>query len=75
MCKLGQIGVERQYESANKYEADRNFRISCNLCCHRGMCLDCDRCAIAVAHELVIATYDKHDSEAEDDAVEEGDEA
>lgn len=59
MCKFENIGAERQYESASKYEADRNFRISCNICCSRGMHLSCDHCAIAVAHELVVATFEK----------------
>ena len=59
MCKFETIGAEKQYESASKYEANRNFKISCDICCHRGMKLDCDHCAIAVAHSLVIATFEK----------------
>ena len=59
MCKFETIGAERQYESASKYEADRNFKISCNICCHRGMKLDCDHCGIAVAHSLMVATFEK----------------
>ena len=59
MCKFETIGVERQYESASKYEADRNFRISCNICCNRGIHLSCDKCAIEVAHSLMVATFEK----------------
>lgn len=56
MCKFETVGTEKQYESASKYEADRNFRISCNICCSHGMHLECDKCAIEVAHSLVIAS-------------------
>lgn len=60
MCtKFETIGAERQYESASKHEADRNFRISCNICCSRGMAINCDTCAIEVAHSLVVATFNK----------------
>lgn len=57
MCKFETIGVERQYSSVTREDANRNFRISCNICCSRGMHLECDRCAINVAHDLMIATY------------------
>lgn len=59
MTKFEQTGVNRQYESASKYESNRNYRISCSICCMRGMHLDCDKCAISVAHDLVIATFEK----------------
>ena len=59
MNKFENIGVERQYESINKAEADRNFRISCNICCNRGMHLDCDHCAIAVAHEATVIAFEE----------------
>lgn len=65
MCKFETIGTERQYESASKYEADRNFRISCTICCTRGMHICCDKCAIAVAHDLMTATFDKSMKEGE----------
>lgn len=57
MTKFEQIGVERQYQSADKVESDRNFRISCNICCRKGLHIDCDRCAIAVAHEAVQVVF------------------
>ena len=57
MTKFENIGVERQQKSISLYEADRNFNISCTLCCHYNMRIDCDRCAIAVAHEQVIAIF------------------
>lgn len=39
MCKFEQIGVERQYTSVTKEDANRNFRISCTICCNRGITL------------------------------------
>lgn len=59
MTKFESIGVERQYASASKYEADKNMKISCDCCCHKGMRIDCDRCAISFAHSLVVATFEK----------------
>ena len=53
MCKFETIGVQRQYESADKHESDRNFHISCNICCNHGLRIDCSKCAIAVAHEAI----------------------
>lgn len=61
MTKFEQIGVERQYQSADKYESDRNFRISCSICCRKGLHIDCDRCAIAVAHEAVQVVFGEED--------------
>lgn len=59
MNKFENIGVERQYESISKAEANRNFRISCNICSCRGMHLDCDHCAIAVAHEATLFAFEE----------------
>ena len=57
MTKFEQIGVERQYDSVTTYESNRNFSISCNICCRRGLHIECDRCAIAVAHEAVQVSF------------------
>lgn len=43
MTKFENIGVARQYQARNKKEADRAFEFSCNLCCNRGMHLECPR--------------------------------
>jgi hypothetical protein len=58
MTKFEQVGANYQYTANTKEEADRSFRYSCRCCCERGMRIECDRCAIAVAHELVIAAFD-----------------
>jgi hypothetical protein len=43
MTKFESVGVARQYEARNKYEAERAFERSCNMCCTRGMHLECPR--------------------------------
>ena len=58
MTKFEQIGVNYQYDAIDKADANRYFKYSCNCCCQRGMRIECDRCAIAVAHDLVVATFD-----------------
>lgn len=59
MTKFEQIGVNYQYEAESKQQANRSFRYSCDCCCQRGMRIDCDRCAIACAHSLVIAALEQ----------------
>lgn len=58
MTKFEQIGVNYQHEALTKEDANRAFKHSCNCCCQHGMRIDCDRCAIACAHDLVIAAFD-----------------
>lgn len=58
MTKFEQIGVNHQYEAENKQQANRSFRYSCRCCCQRGMHIECDHCAIAYTHDLVIASFD-----------------
>ena len=58
MTKFETIGVNHQYDANNKYEARKAFMHSCNCCVNKGMCLDCDRCAIAHTHSLVMAYFD-----------------
>ena len=58
MTKFEQVGANYQYTANTKEEAGRSFRYSCRCCCERGMRIECDRCAIAVAHDLVIAAFE-----------------
>lgn len=69
MTKFEQIGVERQYESVTAYESNRNFRISCNICCRKGLHINCDKCAIAVAHEAVQVVLNNNQDTSDDTAV------
>ena len=57
MTKFEQIGVTRQYEAATKSEAIKSFAHSCDVCCNKGMRLDCDKCAIAYTNKLVVACF------------------
>lgn len=58
MTKFETIGISYQMDAATKKEALRNFNHSCYCCCMRGMRIECDRCAIAVCHQHVIATFE-----------------
>lgn len=58
MTKFEQIGINHQYDAKCKIEANKAFENSCKCCCQKGMRIDCDRCAIAHTHELIIAYFD-----------------
>lgn len=55
MCKFEQIGVNMQNDSCSVEEAQGKFTRSCEICCNRGLRINCERCAIAVAHKLTVA--------------------
>ena len=57
MTKFEQIGVTRQYEATTKSEAIKSFAHSCDVCCNKGMRLDCDKCTIAYTNKLVVACF------------------
>lgn len=58
MIKFEQVGVNFQYEATSLQEANKLFKYSCDCCCNKGIKLECDRCAIACAHSLVVAYFD-----------------
>lgn len=65
MIKFERIGVNYQYDADSIEEANKSFEHSCECCCTKGIRLDCDRCAIAVAHNHVVAYFsDKKAKEA-----------
>lgn len=57
MTKFEQRGVEFQHEAACKHDAEKSFRYSCDVCCSRGMRIECDRCAIRATHEMTVAYF------------------
>lgn len=59
MTKFEQIGVGFQMDAASKNEARKSFSYSCNVCCMRGMRIECDRCAIRINHELALASFEE----------------
>lgn len=65
MTKFENIGVLYQYEARNKHEANKSFEHSCKCCCEKGMRIECDRCAIAHTHSMIIAYFDDRESKVE----------
>lgn len=59
MTKFEQVGVNYQYAASNIHQAQKSFQYSCHCCCVKGMRIECDHCAIEVAHNLVVASFAK----------------
>ncbi len=59
MTRFEEIGQQLQLESLSKSEAKARFKKSCDICCNRGINIDCDRCAIASCHRMVCETFDE----------------
>ena len=59
MTKFEQMGINYQYDARTKEEANRSFKYSCECCCNRGMHIECERCAIACVHNLVVASFEQ----------------
>lgn len=57
MTHFEQVGINAQYDAGNIKEANKSFTWSCNCCCHKGKQINCDRCGIAFAHNLVVANF------------------
>ena len=63
MSKFEQVGINYQYDADSKEKANNAFKHSCNVCCHKGIQLDCEKCAIAHVHNLVVAYFDERKTE------------
>jgi hypothetical protein len=57
MTKFEQIGINIQLDSISKEDALKRFTRSCLLCCHKGMRINCDHCAIATTHRQLLAIF------------------
>jgi hypothetical protein len=53
--KFVQISKNLQDACSTPEDAKRAFATSCNICCSRGIKMDCDRCPVKAHHELVVA--------------------
>lgn len=53
MTAFEEKGVNRQYGAKNVCKANKEFENSCTKCALQGRQIECDRCPIAYAHELV----------------------
>ena len=58
MTKFEQVGINHLYLADTKVQLNRTFTHSCDCCCYKGMRLDCDHCAIAATHSMLIALFD-----------------
>ena len=56
--KFIELSIRYQNAASTKEEAVKNFERSCNICCNRGLHLDCDRCQVSVVHNMTIAVLD-----------------
>jgi len=56
--KFIQKSKELQNQAATPQEAVKFFDMSCQICCNRGINMDCDKCPIRYHHELVMAAFD-----------------
>ena len=63
MTKFEQIGINMQYDAVNKEDALHKFARSCECCCNKGLHIECDRCAIATVHHLVLASFENKERE------------
>ena len=54
MTKFEEIGIERQWDSTNPWQAKKQKENSCRSCINRGMRIDCDRCGIESAYKQVL---------------------
>lgn len=57
MSHFEERGMRIQIEASSLTQAKDKFAHSCNLCCNRGLRIDCERCAIRVVHEKVIGFF------------------
>ena len=65
MTRFEMIGCNMQTESVSVEQANRRFSNSCDLCALRGLRIECDSCAIAEQHRIVVAAFrDMKDIEA-----------
>lgn len=50
------IGANLQWNARNAWQAKKLFEHSCELCCLRGLRIECERRHIQAAHDYVIET-------------------
>lgn len=58
MTKFETIGIQHLNDAYTKGYANKCYKISCSICCNRGMKIECDSCAIAQAYQQTIAAID-----------------
>ena len=63
MTKFDQVGVTFQCDAPTREAALKAFHSSCRCCGTKGMRIDCDRCAIANTHAMIMAIFDSKNEE------------
>ena len=58
MTKFETIGTALQLSAISAENADERFAYSCEICCNRGLCIECRTCAIEGAHRVVLAAFE-----------------
>ena len=61
--KFIQNSINKQQEAVTKKEALKMFSLSCNICCTRGIQIQCEQCPIKAAHELTMSVLDDIEKE------------
>lgn len=57
MTKFEQRGIDSQLYSLGIADAQRRMKRSCDICCAKGICLDCERCAIRDCHRTIVGAF------------------
>lgn len=63
-------GCELQMGCETVRQAVKTFEYSCNVCCTKGVRITCERCAIAVTHENVVAAIRDFEEEKRQKEIE-----
>lgn len=58
MTKFESIACEYQRDARSKTEAHTRFLDSCRICSRKGLRIDCERCAVPVTHDMVVAAFE-----------------
>lgn len=53
--KFIEIAIRYQQNSSTIEEATKMFNRSCDICCLRGLHLDCDHCQIEAVHKMTVS--------------------
>lgn len=67
MTKFEEIGQKYQMQAYDIDYAKWSFKNSCNICCSRGLHINCSNCAIAQSHALVVAALEEAKGEKKSD--------
>ena len=59
MTYFESVGVDYQYNATSTNKAVQAFEKSCDICTRTGMHIECDKCAIASVHNIIISVLKK----------------